>query len=121
MMEVFVTGVGIAGPGLDGWEAARPILSGQLEHRVTAISQSIPSILSAAERRRSSQSARLAIMACRSVHEMIWTILLVALLGYGMLPGVLALTLFCIGFAGKLFTALGWDNPEVGSPPAYIS
>ena len=42
-------------------------------------------------------------MACRSVHEMIWTILLVAILGFGMLPGALALTLFCIGFAGKLF------------------
>lgn len=65
MMEVFVTGVGIAGPGLDGWKAARPILSGLVEHRVTAISQSIPSILSAAERRRSSQSARLAIMAAQ--------------------------------------------------------
>lgn len=48
--------------------------------------------------------ARLVIMACRSVHEMIWTILLVALLGFGMLPGALALTLFCIGFAGKLFS-----------------
>lgn len=48
--------------------------------------------------------ARLIIMACRSVHEMIWTILLVAILGFGMLPGTLALTLFCIGFAGKLFS-----------------
>ena len=48
--------------------------------------------------------ARLVIMACRSVHEMIWTILLVAMLGFGMLPGALALTLFCIGFAGKLFS-----------------
>ncbi len=48
--------------------------------------------------------ARLFIMACRSVHEMIWTILLVTLLGFGMLPGALALTLFCIGFAGKLFS-----------------
>ena len=47
--------------------------------------------------------ARLLIMACRSVHEMIWTILLVMVLGYGMLPGALALTLYCIGFAGKLF------------------
>jgi phosphonate transport system permease protein len=47
--------------------------------------------------------ARLVIMACRSVHEMIWTILAVAILGFGMLPGVLALTLFCIGFSGKLF------------------
>ncbi|HEX2540258.1 MAG TPA: phosphonate ABC transporter, permease protein PhnE [Caldimonas sp.] len=48
--------------------------------------------------------ARLFIMGCRSVHEMIWTILLVTLLGFGMLPGALALTLFCIGFAGKLFS-----------------
>jgi phosphonate transport system permease protein len=48
--------------------------------------------------------ASFVIMACRSVHEMIWTILLVALLGFGMLPGALALTLFCIGFAGKLFS-----------------
>ena len=49
--------------------------------------------------RRASSSWR-----CRSVHEMIWTILLVTMLGFGMLPGALALTLFCIGFAGKLFS-----------------
>jgi phosphonate transport system permease protein len=48
--------------------------------------------------------ARLIIMGCRSVHEMIWTILLVAILGFGMLPGAVALTLFCIGFSGKLFS-----------------
>jgi phosphonate transport system permease protein len=56
--------------------------------------------------------ARLFIMACRSVHEMIWTILLVAVLGFGMLPGAVALTLFCIGFAGKLFAeAIEAINP----------
>ncbi len=47
--------------------------------------------------------ARLITMGCRAVHEMIWTILFVTVLGFGMLPGVLALTMFCIGFAGKLF------------------
>ena len=45
---------------------------------------------------------RLIVMACRSVHEMIWTIVLVAVVGFGMLPGTLAMTLFCIGFGGKL-------------------
>lgn len=45
---------------------------------------------------------RLVVMACRSVHEMIWTIVLVAVVGFGMLPGTLAMTLFCIGFGGKL-------------------
>jgi len=48
-------------------------------------------------------AARLFVMACRSVHEMIWTILLVTIVGFGMFPGTLALTLFCIGFCGKLF------------------
>jgi phosphonate transport system permease protein len=46
---------------------------------------------------------RLIIMGARSVHEMIWTILAVTVLGFGLLPGTVALTLYCIGFAGKLF------------------
>lgn len=54
-------------------------------------------------RRVAYPTARLCIMACRSVHEMIWTIVFVTILGFGMLAGVLALTMFCIGFAGKLF------------------
>ena len=47
--------------------------------------------------------ARLFTMGFRAVHEMIWAILFVTILGYGMLAGVLALTFFCAGFAGKLF------------------
>ena len=47
--------------------------------------------------------ARLITMGCRAVHEMIWAILFVTILGFGMLPGVLALTMFCTGFAAKLF------------------
>lgn len=47
--------------------------------------------------------ARLITMCFRAVHEMIWAIIFVTILGYGMLPGVLALTFFCAGFAGKLF------------------
>ncbi len=47
--------------------------------------------------------ARLVAMSSRSVHETIWAILFVTILGFGMMAGVLALTMFCIGFAGKLF------------------
>jgi phosphonate transport system permease protein len=43
-------------------------------------------------------------MLCRAVHEMIWTILFVTILGFGMLPGVMALSLFSLGFTGKLFS-----------------
>ena len=46
--------------------------------------------------------SRLIVMTARSVHEMIWTIIIVAIVGFGMLPGTLAMMLFCIGFAGKL-------------------
>ncbi|WP_439524728.1 phosphonate ABC transporter, permease protein PhnE [Marivita sp.] len=46
---------------------------------------------------------RLGIISCRAIHETIWTILFVSVLGFGMLAGVSALTVFCIGFAGKLF------------------
>jgi len=47
---------------------------------------------------------RFIIMLSRSVHEMIWGIIFVIIIGYGMLPGVLALMMFCIGFAAKLFS-----------------
>ncbi len=46
---------------------------------------------------------RFAIMGSRAIHETIWTILFVTVIGFGMFAGVLALTMFCIGFAGKLF------------------
>ena len=56
------------------------------------------------ERRVLYPASRLFIMGSRSVHEMIWTIVLVSIVGFGMLPGTLAMTLFCIGFGGKLMT-----------------
>lgn len=46
---------------------------------------------------------RFGVISCRAIHEMIWTILFVNILAFGMLAGVSALTMFCIGFAGKLF------------------
>ena len=47
--------------------------------------------------------ARFFTMGTRAVHETIWAILFVTILGFGMMAGVFALTMFCIGFAGKLF------------------
>jgi len=46
--------------------------------------------------------AKFLTMGTRAVHETIWAILFVTILGFGMMAGVIALTLFCIGFAGKL-------------------
>ena len=44
------------------------------------------------------------IIGCRAIHETIWTVLFVMILGFGTLSGILALMMFCIGFAGKLFS-----------------
>ena len=54
-------------------------------------------------RRTAYPLGRLAIMGSRAIHETIWTILFVTILGFGMFAGILALTMFCVGFAGKLF------------------
>lgn len=62
-MQVFVSNVGIAGPGLNGWADARPVLAGEIAYQAAPTSRATPDILCAAERRRSSQSARLAILA----------------------------------------------------------
>ncbi len=40
----------------------------------------------------------------RAIHETIWTVLFVMIFGFGSFSGMLALTMFCIGFAGKLFS-----------------
>lgn len=45
---------------------------------------------------------RFSITGARAIHETIWAILFVNLLGFGPFAGVLALTMFSIGFAGKL-------------------
>ena len=42
-------------------------------------------------------------MRTSSVHETSWASLFVTILGFGMMSGVLALPMFCIRFAGKLF------------------
>ena len=76
----------------------------------------LPSEMSVARRRHRNraQSTPMSPLGCRPrvlsitqmlwvLHETIWTILFVSILGFGMLPGVLALTLFSAGFAAKLF------------------
>jgi phosphonate transport system permease protein len=55
-------------------------------------------------RRSAYPIGRTLVVSSRAIHETIWTVLFVMVLGFGMLSGVLALTMFCVGFAGKLFT-----------------
>lgn len=60
-MRVYVEGVGLRGPGLDGWTESRPILAGTLSYHPAATCAPPIDLLPANERRRTVQTARLAV------------------------------------------------------------
>jgi Beta-ketoacyl synthase, N-terminal domain len=61
MMSVFAEGAGVMGPGLEGWPAARPVLSRAARYEPRPVRLLPPALLPAAERRRAGTTARLAI------------------------------------------------------------
>jgi len=60
-MRVYVEGVGLCGPGLDGWTKSRPILAGAQPYEHAATRAPSIALLPANERRRTVQTARLAV------------------------------------------------------------
>lgn len=60
-MEVTVHGVGICGPGLGGWAKSSRILVGLEPYEFEPLPRASSTLLPAAERRRSSESARIAV------------------------------------------------------------
>jgi hypothetical protein len=60
---VFVEGIGVAGPGLDGWAVARPVLSGAAAYKPAPFQPRPVALLPPAERRRAGAAIRLAIGA----------------------------------------------------------
>jgi Beta-ketoacyl synthase, N-terminal domain len=61
MIRVAVEGVGLCGPGLDGWTASLPVLSGATEHSPTPIRVPPTTLLPPNERRRAVQTVRLTL------------------------------------------------------------
>jgi hypothetical protein len=64
-MEVFVAGLGVLGAGLEGWPETRAILTGQKPWRKQDLVLQAPEILSGRERRRSTETTRLALNAAQ--------------------------------------------------------
>jgi 3-oxoacyl-(acyl-carrier-protein) synthase len=60
-MRVFVEGVGLLGPGLQGWEAARRVLTGEQPFRPASTLIGASDLLPAAERRRTPVPVKLAL------------------------------------------------------------
>ncbi|WP_338664977.1 beta-ketoacyl synthase chain length factor [Pararoseomonas sp. SCSIO 73927] len=62
-MRCRIAGVGLLGPGLPGWEASRPVLTGEVPWEPGPVALPPPAALPATERRRTSASVRLALAA----------------------------------------------------------
>ena len=60
-MRVFIEGIGLVGPGLDGWPAARAVLAGAEPYESKPIRLQPATLLPPAERRRSGTTVKLAI------------------------------------------------------------
>jgi len=62
-MRVYLHGVGVVGPGLEGWAACRDVLAGRVPWSGQALRIPAPAILPATERRRCNAASRLALAA----------------------------------------------------------
>ncbi len=60
-MRVYVEGVGLCGPGLNGWADSVPVLAGERDYVLTPIRVPPTGLLPANERRRAVQTVRLAL------------------------------------------------------------
>jgi beta-ketoacyl synthase-like protein len=62
-VKAYVSGLSLLGPGLPGWEEARPILAGERPYRESELALPPLDILSPTERRRTGLPVRLALSA----------------------------------------------------------
>jgi hypothetical protein len=60
-MRVYADGIGVLGPGLDGWPAARAVLRGEAPYAMTEMARPTADLLPPAERRRCGDTVRLAL------------------------------------------------------------
>lgn len=61
MMHAYIEGIGLCGPGLDGWAPGAAILAGQAAYTAAPAKPPALTLLPAAERRRAPQTVKLAL------------------------------------------------------------
>jgi Beta-ketoacyl synthase, N-terminal domain len=61
MIRGYIEGVGLCGPGLDGWEASVPVLTGQVDYAPAPTNVPACVLLPANERRRAPKTVKLAL------------------------------------------------------------
>ncbi len=60
-LGAYLDGIGLIGPGLDSWSAARPILAGTVPYEARPITVAAPQSLPPAERRRTGTAVKVAL------------------------------------------------------------
>ena len=70
MIRALLTGIAVWGPGLEGWAASQPILTGEQDYTPRDIQPPLPAILPANERRRAGPAVRLALAVAQQATEM---------------------------------------------------
>ena len=60
-IEAYVAGIGVLGPGLDGWPGSRGVFSGERPYKPVPTVLPLPALLSTTERRRTGRVVRLAL------------------------------------------------------------
>jgi hypothetical protein len=61
MIRVYLEGIGLCGPGLDGWAASQPVLAGARDYLPADTNVPVAEILPANERRRAVQTVKIAL------------------------------------------------------------
>jgi hypothetical protein len=61
MRPVFVGGIGLLGPGLEGWQNSLPVLAGQSPYQPRPVATAAPALLPPGERRRATMASKLAM------------------------------------------------------------
>jgi hypothetical protein len=69
ILSAYLDGIGLAGPGLDNWPAARPILAGVAPYEDRPVVVAAPQTLPPAERRRTGLAVRLALNVAQQAIE----------------------------------------------------
>ncbi|GLR66123.1 hypothetical protein GCM10010909_08010 [Acidocella aquatica] len=61
VIRIYIEGIGLCGPGLNGWEASRPVLAGTDDYEASPICVPASMLLPANERRRAPQIVKIAL------------------------------------------------------------
>ncbi|GMR17991.1 MAG: hypothetical protein BMS9Abin33_0390 [Gammaproteobacteria bacterium] len=69
MMRVYISGIGLLGAGLDGWEKSIPVLSGQQQPDDWTCQRPSATVMPAIERRRASAAVRLGVHVAQQALE----------------------------------------------------